>query len=379
MNDTERLVIDELVRKRNELIEEHVAHKGVRGYGRDATLAKIAVLWGLSEEAGEEAGFAHEEIRPPRSLVPYFRNSLVTLSSSPDGFWVWSVDVKLSSTERIWSGEYPNRPSNLELVIWNAVPAGSREEALAAAVEFGLSSLDDVAEAVDGGDAASAGNMRYWTEKDFETVRRNIPIAREWLKSLLPERTAFAAEEDGEPDAFDPDGTPEDPLVDASGQSLLFPMSEGVPEEFTDDRYERVSERLRMAHDAKMDADAAKKHATSVAATMDRQAKYYGVSKAIEDARIESIRHSGIAFVAVDHLDAPRAVEIAEYRQLPLYETAVYSCWYGGVEIPLAEALGMPEAEGTEEEDVACLVSGAVEGGSDGNTDRVSCGATGRE
>ncbi len=375
MNDTERLVIDELVRKRSELIEEHVAHKGVRGYGRDATLAKISVLWGLTEETG----FEHEEIRSPLGSSSYFRNSLVTLSVSPSGFWVWSFDVKLGMTSRIVAGTCPyGEGSALADVLWNAVPSTERDEALSEATTLALSELDTLEAAV-AGTGAVPESMRFWTEKDFETVRRNIPLAREWLSSLLPERAAAATEGTGEPDAFDPDETPEDPLVDASGQSLLFPMSEGVPEEFTDERYERMSERLKMACGAKMDADAAKKHATSVAATMDRQAKYYGVSKAIEDARIESIRHSGLAFVAVDHLDAPRAVEIAEYRQLPLYESAVYSCWYGGVEIPLAEALGMPDPEGTEEDDVACLVSGAVEGGSDGNADRVPCGASERE
>lgn len=182
-----------------------------------------------------------------------------------------------------------------------------------------------------------------------------VETLEKWLKKI-----------EAENGLLDPgDDVPEEedtaPLVDANGQGLLFPPSEGIPEDFEDEMRKKAKAARAQAEMKKMYADERKKQATMLAKICDREAHFAQVQDVVDEARLTSMKRPETVWLAVDTSDDPRVTDIEEWRSiLPKGRAsfALYAAWRGGLRLPKKELLALlalpPEdAQGieTSEED----------------------------
>ena len=109
----------------------------------------------------------------------------------------------------------------------------------------------------------------FGLEEDFSQntprEKRLVEDLNEWLDKIVAENVLQDSGDDA-PDEEDT-ATDEDaaPLVDANGQGLLFPASEGIPEDFEDEMRKKAKAARAQAEMKKMYADERKKQATMLA------------------------------------------------------------------------------------------------------------------
>ena len=176
-----------------------------------------------------------------------------------------------------------------------------------------------------------------------------------WLKKIEAENGLQDSGDDA------PDEEDAAPLVDANGQGLLFPASEGIPEDFEDEMRKKAKAARAQAEMKKMYADERKKQATMLAKICDREPHFAQVQDVVDEARLTSMKRPETVWLAVDTSDNPRVTDIEEWRSiLPKGRAsfALYAAWRGGLRLPKKEllallALSPEDAQGieTSEED----------------------------
>ena len=184
-----------------------------------------------------------------------------------------------------------------------------------------------------------------------------VETLEKWLKKIEAENGLLDSEEDiPEKDSATDEDTA--PLVDANGEVLLFPPSEGVPEDFEDEMRKKAKAARAEAEMKKMYADERKKQATMLAKICDREAHFAQVQDVVDEARLTSMKHPETVWLAVDTSDNPRVTDIEEWKSiLPRGRAgfALYAAWKGGLRLTkkrFMELLALPpeDAEMTEEE-----------------------------
>lgn len=200
-----------------------------------------------------------------------------------------------------------------------------------------------------------------------------VETLEKWLKKIEAENGLLDSGDDvpdEEDAAADEDAAP---LVDANGQGLLFPASEGIPEDFEDEMRKKAKAARAQAEMKKMYADERKKQATMLAKICDREAHFAQVQDIVDEARLTSMKHPETVWLAVDTSDDPRVTDIEEWRSiLPKGRAsfALYAAWRGGLRLPKKELLALlalpPEdaqgIETSEEAAPAALEEGAAHG-----------------
>ena len=182
-----------------------------------------------------------------------------------------------------------------------------------------------------------------------------VETLEKWLKKIEAENGLQDSGDDA------PDEEDAAPLVDANGQGLLFPASEGIPEDFEDEMRKKAKAARAQAEMKKMYADERKKQATMLAKICDREPHFAQVQDVVDEARLTSMKRPETVWLAVDTSDNPRVTDIEEWRSiLPKGRAsfALYAAWRGGLRLPKKEllallALSPEDAQGieTSEED----------------------------
>ena len=181
-----------------------------------------------------------------------------------------------------------------------------------------------------------------------------VETLEKWLKKIEAENGLLDPEEDiPEKDtATDEDAAP---LVDANGQVLLFPASEGIPEDFEDEMRKKAKAARVQAEMKKMHADERKKKATLLAKICDREAHFAQVQDVIDEARLTSMKHPKTVWLAVDTSDNPRVTDIEEWKSiLPQARIgfALYAAWKSGLRISkkrFLELLALPSEKTSDD------------------------------
>lgn len=146
------------------------------------------------------------------------------------------------------------------------------------------------------------------------------------------------------------------PLVSANGEVLLFPPSEGVPEDFEDEMRQKAKAARAHAEMKKMYADERKKKATLLAKICDREAHFAQVQDVVDEARLTSMKHPETVWLAVDTSDAPRVTDIEEWKSIQprgRASFALYAAWKSGLRISkkrFLELLDLPSEESQDDE-----------------------------
>lgn len=200
-----------------------------------------------------------------------------------------------------------------------------------------------------------------------------VETLEKWLKKIEAENGLLNSGDDAPDEEDAPTNKDAAPLVDANGQGLLFPPSEGIPEDFEDEMRKKAKAARAQAEMKKMYADERKKQATMLAKICDREAHFAQVQDVVDEARLTSMKHPETVWLAVDTSDNPRVTDIEEWRSiLPKGRAsfALYAAWRGGLRLPKKELLALlalpPEdaqgIETSEEAAPAALEEGAAHG-----------------
>lgn len=294
-----------------------------------SVLAPLRELFGL-EGGGFEISYKPEVLRYIQPNPKKILNNQIILDSVLDGaLWFSAVcamgyDYVFNSSPTIFSRIFR-----------------SRAEALDAAVTEFRGQLEDFSQ-------------------NTPREKRLVENLNEWLDKIVAENIL----QDSETAA---------PLVDANGQVLLFPASEGIPEDFEDEMRKKAKAARAQAEMKKMYADERKKQATMLAKICDREAHFAQVQDVVDEARLTSMKHPETVWLAVDTSDNPRVTDIEEWRSiLPKGRAsfALYAAWRGGLRLPKKELLALlalpPEdaqgIETSEEAAPAALEEGAAHG-----------------
>ena len=294
-----------------------------------SVLAPLRELFGL-EDGGFEISYKPEVLRYIQPNPKKILNNQIILDSVLDGaLWFSAVcamgyDYVFNSAPTIFSRIFR-----------------SRSEALDAAVTEFHGQLEDFSQN---------------TPREKQLVEN----LNEWLDKIVAENIL----QDSETAA---------PLVDANGQVLLFPASEGIPEDFEDEMRKKAKAARAQAEMKKMHADERKKQATMLAKICDREAHFAQVQDVVDEARLTSMKHPKTVWLAVDTSDDPRVTDIEEWRSiLPKGRAsfALYAAWRGGLRLPKKELLALlalpPEdvqgIETSEEAAPAALEEGPARG-----------------
>lgn len=197
----------------------------------------------------------------------------------------------------------------------------------------------------------SIAEFRERLEKFPQNTPREIELVEtlgKWLKKIEAENGLLDSGEEV------PDEEDATPLVDANGQVLLFPASEGIPEDFEDEMRKKARAARVQAEMKKMYADERKKQATMLAKICDREAHFAQVQDVIDEARLTSMKHPKTVWLAVDTSDAPRVTDIEEWKSiLPQVriDFALYAAWRGGLRLPKKELLALMPTPSEESPD----------------------------
>ena len=165
-----------------------------------------------------------------------------------------------------------------------------------------------------------------------------VETLEKWLKKIEAENGLLDSGDDAQ------DEKDAAPLVDANGQVLLFPASEGIPEDFEDEMRKKAKAARAQAEMKKMFADKRKKQATMLAKICDREAHFAQVQDVVDEARLTSMKRPETVWLAVDTSDNPRVTDIEEWRSiLPKGRAsfALYAAWRGGLRLPKKELLAL--------------------------------------
>ena len=165
-----------------------------------------------------------------------------------------------------------------------------------------------------------------------------VETLEKWLKKIEAENGLLDSGDDAQ------DEKDAAPLVDANGQVLLFPASEGIPEDFEDEMRKKAKAARAQAEMKKMYADERKKQATMLAKICDREAHFAQVQDVVDEARLTSMKRPETVWLAVDTSDNPRVTDIEEWRSiLPRGRAsfALYAAWRGGLRLPKKELLAL--------------------------------------
>lgn len=275
-----------------------------------SVLAPLRELFGL-EDGGFEISYKPEVLRYIQPNSKKILNNQIILDSVLDGaLWFSAVcamgyDYVFNSAPTIFSRIFR-----------------SRSEALDAAVTEFHGQLEDFSQN---------------TPREKQLVEN----LNEWLDKIVAENILQDSE----------DATP---LVDANGQVLLFPASEGIPEDFEDEMRKKARAARVQAEMKKMYADERKKQTTMLAKICDREAHFAQVQDVIDEARLTSMKHPKTVWLAVDTSDAPRVTDIEEWKSiLPQVriDFALYAAWRGGLRLPKKEFLALMPTPSEESPD----------------------------
>ena len=122
--------------------------------------------------------------------------------------------------------------------------------------------------------------------------------------------------------------------ADASGQ--IFAFAEACKlEEYTDGSFEKAKETAAMAKAQESIAKEDKKLAGAIYETKKRQLCWAEVRAKIEEARVESIKAPGRAYVAVDWRGMLFVTRAKKLRDYGLCESAFYAAFLEGCEVEL--------------------------------------------
>lgn len=234
------------------------------------------------------------------------------------------------------------------------IPFRSRQEALGDAVAIFYKKLEEF-------------------PQNTPREKRLVSVLEKWLKKIEAENGLLNSGDDAPDEEDAPTNKDAAPLVDANGQGLLFPPSEGIPEDFEDEMRKKAKAARAQAEMKKMYADERKKQATMLAKICDREAHFAQVQDVVDEARLTSMKHPETVWLAVDTSDNPRVTDIEEWRSiLPKGRAsfALYAAWRGGLRLPKKELLALlalpPEdaqgIETSEEAAPAALEEGAAHG-----------------
>lgn len=136
-------------------------------------------------------------------------------------------------------------------------------------------------------------------------------------------------------------------LIGGDGQMRMFGPKDGVPldAEYTDERYEQAKKRLEKAKADLSDALAEKKRAGVVAKAREANYHHCKILSMIEEARIQSVKIPGQAFVPINNMDKLKVVRASEVRKYDLHETNIYQAFAAGMPVDLEDAVAVDLAD----------------------------------
>jgi hypothetical protein len=309
---TPTITPEELMARREEIIAAYENNKGRRGYGEDATHKKLLRLWGLDAGGYEVETFFCQSTRPFARAVRF------RLGLAPCGLWVWGFEADLQEPAiRSFFSLTAGSSLAVDDSFWDDVPFATRDDALRTGAATTIEMLDNfLAEK----QAKLPDPYVPYTADSYATVCENTEIVKAWLTSLLTAQARERGQKEQSPA----------PLVDANGQMLLFPASEGLPEDYKDERRIKAMAAREEAEIKKARIDAAKRQITLLSKIRDREAHHAQVMDVIDEARLESLKHPGEVFFAADYANEPKVLTFGEWKELGKIgqaRAALYAIW----------------------------------------------------
>jgi hypothetical protein len=143
-------------------------------------------------------------------------------------------------------------------------------------------------------------------------------------------------------------------LVDANGQIHIFSPSEGLPEDFEDERRVRARTARAEAEFRKARIDAVKKRVVMRAKIRDREAHYYQVLDVIDEARLASLKYPDEVFLAVDFENDPVVMTLKDWKKFGFQKndaaSAMYAIWMNEQQKTWGEVKDLVDADPVEDE-----------------------------